>query len=127
MMFQTLGAASLDAEGSTDQINPMFPSAVISNVNPMLIAATMSVSAGTRSLSLWVNGGTAATDTGTGSGSAMVLNGISLGDTYAAGGIPCLVKIRHAAIYGRALSLGELNGLGQYFAARSRYTISRFV
>ncbi len=126
LLLQTLGAAVIDAEGSTDQINPMFPSKAISNVNPMIIAATVSVSAGVRSLSLWVNGGSAATDTGTGSGNAMVLNGFSFGDFYASGGVPCTAKVRHAVFYPSALSLDALNGIGQLFATKSQFTISRF-
>lgn len=128
ILVKTLGVSTdYFIDGGEDQGNPLFIDNTISNSAPMLMTIQVSNSAATatRTGKVWVNGGSPNTDTGTGPLGNMALNYLTIGD-WSGGGAPCRQKIRHWAVYNRALSTSELTSVGLCMAQKSQISITRF-
>jgi hypothetical protein len=127
-VLQLQGASTaLDLEASSAQANPLDATLTIDNVNPhsfVFLVDAATPGSGTRTGTLYVDGGNAATDTGTSSSPTLALDGFSFGDFYPSGGIPCRWKARQIAAYGRRLSLDELTSVMRYLAARTGLTVA---
>jgi hypothetical protein len=123
-IIQLQGASTtLNLEASSAQANPLDTTLTIDNTTACLFTYTMDAStpgSGTRTGNLYVNGGAGSSDTGTSSNPAMTIDGFSVGDFYATGGVPCRVKVRHLAIYNRKLNADQLNTVGLCLSCKSR-------
>jgi hypothetical protein len=129
LVRDTGASTNLQLYGSEDQASAMSASKTIDNTNPHLFAFAVDASvpgASVRTGYQWLDGGTPVTDTGTGPAATMAFDHISVGD-YVAGAVPCRMKVRQLAIFGKKLSNDEFNTAGQILALKTPgITLTRF-